>query len=129
MSGLAELEDMIRKVQSLEGFVERAAPAAGEALGAAIRADLDAGIDPGTGKPWAPTKDGQRPLQNASSAIQAKVVKKALIYTVTGHHFHHHRGARGGALPARKLLPQSLTPKHAEAVRAALKAAFVEATK
>lgn len=129
MSGLGDLEGMIRKMQSLEGLVERAAPAAGEALGAAIRADLDAGIDPSTGKAWAPTKDGRRPLQNASAAITQKVIKKALVYTVTGHHFHHHRGARGGALPARPLLPTTLTPKLASAVRESLTKEFEEATR
>ena len=123
MSGFAELDQMIRKVRNIPGIVERAAPLAGQRADQALKQNLQAGIDP-NGNAWKSTKEGKRPLKNAASSVELKVVRSILLWTIKGHHYHHNKGT--SRLPKRQILPVGDIPK---SMSHAIKTALVEAFK
>jgi hypothetical protein len=71
-------------------------PIAQEALGH-LRSTANAGTTP-EGKPWAPTKKGERALENAASQIGVRVAGLNLVITLSegsGHATWWHWGTRG----------------------------------
>jgi hypothetical protein len=71
-------------------------PIAQETLGH-LRGTASAGTTP-EGKPWAPTKKGERALENAASQISVRVAGLNLVITLSedgGHATWWHWGTRG----------------------------------
>jgi hypothetical protein len=92
---MATVERMLEAIRELEGFPDEAVAAIERAGTAAIRADLEAGRDPGTGKAWAPTKTGERAMKGAPAALQVKRAGTRITWSVGAPYVFHHVGVRG----------------------------------
>lgn len=118
MSGLDELDAMIAKCRALPKLAKRAAPDVAEAVRKAILETVNAGADT-EGKPWAPRKDGGRPLEHAAAAVKVAAVGTRILARVAGPEARHHSGrAKGGTM--RGIIPTRLTPRIADAARKVL---------
>jgi hypothetical protein len=118
----AVLDEWIAKLRSFSGFVEGAAPELAEAMRQQFERQVNAGTAP-DGTPWKLTKEGDRPLKRAMSALAIRAVGTVILATLTGHHAIHHYGTKKD--PTRQVLPTSGMPATlAEAFRARLVARF-----
>lgn len=100
--GLAAIDDMIRRLRGLPRAFEEAAP---ELASMAKRA-TDRAIAEGhslDGKPWLPTKAGNKPLANAAKAVRAYVNGSFIIIELSGYEVFHNYGTH--RVPARPILP------------------------
>lgn len=113
-----ELDSMIETIRELPNLAPKMAPAAAQAIGDAVRADLAAGRDPGTGEAWAPTKDGGKPMKGAAGALQVTVAGSKVTLTMGPPYVFHHFGVRGAE--ARRVLPVRMPVKLGDAVRLGL---------
>jgi hypothetical protein len=103
MNGDAGLRAMIKKLNSLPGLPERAAPDIADACAKEIRAQIARGEGP-DGEKWKPTKEGNAPLRNAAKALSVRAIGSAIVMKLTGvEALHHLGGAKGGI--ARRILP------------------------
>lgn len=103
-AGFTALEAMIQTIKGFPDMVKGAAPAVAEAAAAAIRKDLAAGVDPGTGKAWPPTKKGGgQAMKGAAAALQVAVAGSKITYSMGLPYVFHHFGA--GGEPVRRVLP------------------------
>lgn len=105
---MGELEAMIAACQALCEIPASAAREAVPLIEAAIKKTAAAGTDP-NGKPWAPKKDGSRPMINAASHITAAAAGTVVRVTLKGPDVFHNYGARS---TRRQVLPdqESDTP-------------------
>lgn len=115
---------MIKRIKKIPHLVKETAPACAESLSKAITAALAAGHGP-SGEAWSQTETGARALPAAASeATITKAVGTTLITASQFPYGFHDRGARGGALPVRKVVPTSLTANLAAAIKRPLLEAF-----
>lgn len=104
-SALASMIERIRAVRTLGG------PEALTEIAREVNAELDASAAAGTtpdGAPWAPRKDGGRPMVNAPDAVAAAVVGDGVLVVLRGNEVFHHFGVRGA--PARHVIPAGALP-------------------
>lgn len=99
------LADILRDVMA--SGAEMAA-AGTQALFAAVQRDVAAGKDPNTGQPLEPTKEGGRPLKNASGALSWRIVGNVGFIVLTKHYVYHFFGT--GYLPKRRANLQGRIP-------------------
>lgn len=117
-SAMATVDRMLQAIRDLEGFPDEAVAVIERAGTTAIRADLEAGRDPGTGAPWAPTKDGQRAMKGAASALQVKRAGTRITWSVGAPYVFHHVGVRGA--PPRHVVPDKVSLSLGNRVRLGL---------
>jgi hypothetical protein len=108
MSGLSQLDVMIKRVQDLPKRAQKAAEEATAEIRAHLRSQIASGRGPG-GKAWEPTVDGKKPLKNAAEAVKVTFNGKSFVFEVAGFHKYHHEGT--ATLPARPLIPTGSIPK------------------
>jgi hypothetical protein len=107
---VSAIDDTIARLRDMPDRVKELAPAVGEAVLAAAKAELAAGHGLG-GDAWEPTKKGKRPLQGAPDALTLKVVGTVILLGLSGAKwFYKFHQAGAGALPARKVFPESGVP-------------------
>ena len=94
---------MISSLRELSKFVTGSAGRARRAVDADSRRKISRGQDP-NGKPWQPTKAGERPLKNAGAALSVKLVGKRIVWTLKGIEARHHLGAVKGKVK-RQIIP------------------------
>ena len=94
--GRATLQAQIARLRKLKSFVTRVAAK----VATAAREEILAGVAQATGpdgKPWLPTEDGHKPLQNAGKALSAKAVGTVVLVELEGVEARPDRGkVRGG---------------------------------
>lgn len=113
------LDEQIRRLRSVSGLAQDAAPHVAAALKEEIDAQIARGEGP-DGKPWKPTADGKRPLQNAAAATTVVAVGSVVVARVTGHDAFHHRGQTRGNV-VRQILPSGkLTQPFTRAIKRVL---------
>lgn len=103
LSALDELAANLRRFDRVGADI---AADAAPGVQAAARATAAAGTDP-YGTPWAATKKGSAPLQNAAGAISAVVsgtTTALIVLVLKGFYVFHDAGVKDGA-PQRKILP------------------------
>lgn len=124
MSGEADLRAIIAKVRRIPHLIEETAGECAQSLDAQINAELAAGHGP-NGEAWPNTKEGKAPLPNApGNATVTRAVGTTLITAAQFPYQFHDRGARGGTLPIRKIVPSKLTQALANAIKRPLVKAF-----
>lgn len=124
MSGSAELAAIIAKIKRIPNLVKETAPECAKSFHAAVTASLADGQGP-NGEAWQRTKAGGAPLPNAASnAVVTKAVGTTIITAAQFPYAFHDKGARGGALPVRKIAPTRLTDRLVESIRKPLVKAF-----
>lgn len=97
-------------------------PPAASATEASLKATASAGTSP-DGVPWAPTKTGERALENAADEITVRVAGETIIVELKGNSVWWHYGTRGVA--PRQVIPVRGIPlKLGQAIRAGLIAPF-----
>lgn len=120
---LDELTEVIRELRTLNAVSSDDVAAAVERE---LKSTAAAGQSP-DGNPWEATQAGGTPLKNAASQIKVSKVSTPARTTVTasigGHYAFHHNGWANGA-PARRVLPDKLTPELSAAIKAAITANF-----
>lgn len=124
MDADATLSAFIARLRSLPRLAEEVAREAAPLVERAARSNAERGLDP-EGKPWAPTKDGKRPLQHAAEALTAKATGAIVELVLVGHHVVHHYGTK--RMPARRIVPDAGAgvPKHlADAMREGARRVF-----
>lgn len=126
--GTAALNEQIRRLRSLEGMVERAAPGIARAVRDDITSHVASGEAP-DGAKWKPKADGSAPLKNAASAVRAEARGTVIVTSVEGHHALHHLGrARGGV--RRQIIPtRGIPDPMVRAIGAALSTEFSATTR
>lgn len=98
----------IARIEALGELPRRAGPRVALAVEREQRAQIARGVDP-SGKPWPLTKSGEKPLQNAASAVSVAYVSGAVVIAVEGPEDLHNRGkARGHVL--RRIIPSGPLP-------------------
>lgn len=108
MSGFDDIDRMVAKCRAIGEIASTTAKIAAPLVAAAVKETVSGGADPTDGSAWKPKKDGGgKPLANAASAIAVKTLGSVIQLILTGHNVFHHYGARGGALPKRRILPDS----------------------
>lgn len=107
------LDEMIGECERLARFPEEVARRAAPRLQRALRATAAAGTDP-YGKPWPPTKEGDRALPNAAKAI-AVVAEGSSVRASIGAPYSYQK---------RQILPTEVTPAVAAALDEAAEAAW-----
>jgi hypothetical protein len=118
-AAFAALDAQIRRLRSVEGLAEDAAPHVAKALKEELDAQIARGQGP-DGKPWPLTVDGKKPLQNAAAATTVVAVGSAIVARVTGHDAFHHRGQTRGNV-VRQILPSGkLTQPFTRAIKRVL---------
>lgn len=120
MSGYAEIDRMVAKCKAIGEIASTTAKVAAPLVAAAVKETVATGADPTDEKAWKAKKDGGRPLENASNAITFRVLDTVIQLILTGKEVFHHYGARGGALPKRRILPDAgagIPPKLAALLR------------
>ena len=130
--GLAEIEAMAARLRGLGASIEAAAPAAAQAVGDVIRANLRAGKAP-DGTAWQETKKGNVPLRGAADRLEVRAVGNVILISIGGRYVYHHFGTTGrGRLPSRPVVPlkgQPIPKPVADAIKAALLEAADKAAK
>jgi hypothetical protein len=105
--GFAALDRMIAKTRAIPGLVKEVAPEIARVVGVELKQNIDAGRAP-DGTPWEPTKEGGRPLVNASKHVTVRAVGTVIVVRLTGAvEVKHHLGrVKGGVrrqiIPTRK---------------------------
>lgn len=125
MSGDAALADFIARLRSLPRLAAEVANEAAPLVERAARANASRGLDP-DGQPWAPTKDGKRPLEHAAEALTAKATGTVVELVLVGYHVIHHYGTK--RLPARRIVPDAgagIPKQLADAMREGARRVFV----
>ncbi len=108
MDGDARLNEMLEALRDLHELQERVAKLSAPRIEQAVRAQAAAGLDP-EGRPWAPTKDGRRPLAHAANAIHVDALGGVVVIVLTGKEVFHHFGA--ARVAARRIIPDSEVPE------------------
>jgi hypothetical protein len=131
MSGLASVDAMSAKLKAMgnpERVASRVAEVAAPLVDAAIKRTAAAGTTP-DGNPWAPTKDGKRPLENVVSQITTSAAGPTITTTLTGPAAFHSKGL--GHSPRRQVLPDTgnVPPAVEDALNQAAKQVFEEMTR
>jgi hypothetical protein len=127
MTGLDQLDDMIARVASLDGFTRAVAPDIATAIEAEIHKTIAAGTS-SDGVAWAPTKTGEQPLRHAADAVAVVAVGTTVFVRVRGPEARHHLGRGRGGL-ARPIIPVGeISPRMAAAVQGVLAQRFQEVT-
>lgn len=113
----AALEGMIVALRSLRGIAQEAAPEVAETLVTAVRTDLAAGRDPGTGQAWSLTKKGEQAMKGAAAALTHVVSGTKIVLSMAQPYVFHHFGVRGE--DRRRVLPegQGMPAKLGDAIR------------
>lgn len=116
---LSGLDALIAKVRRAKDFVASAAPAAAEAMQAALRATASAGTSP-DGTAWPQRKkDGGNALPDAADAITVRAVGTVLVARIAFPYSIHNNGK--GHAPQRQILPSGEMPTSvAEAIKQSL---------
>lgn len=121
---LSALDALISKLRRSREFIVSAAPAAAEAMQAALRATAAAGESP-DGAAWAPRKkDGGRALANAANKIVVRAVGSVLLARIGWPESLHNDGTK--TIPQRQILPSGEMPP---AVATAVKDSLIESWK
>jgi hypothetical protein len=102
-AALAALDAQVRRLRSVKGLAEEAAPAVAEALVALVHKNIAAGQGP-TGEAWQLTEAGGVPLRGAAAAVTGQALGTVVQLRVSGRHAFHHRGQTRGGI-ARPILP------------------------
>jgi len=123
--GFVALRAMIDKVAKLGALPEECAPIVAERLHDITVENIAAGVGP-DGKPWALTKEGKRPLQNAAKALSHGAVGTVAILRLQGPEVRHHSGTARGQITRRILPTRTLTAPVVEAIRRATAEKFRE---
>lgn len=112
ITGLEDLERLIRRVRDLPEFVDQAAPKAARATHEQLNLTIRAGQN-AYGNAWAPLKSGPgRPLERADRAVRVGAVRTRIIIRVTGIEARHHTGwVKGGTQRDIIPLPQFPLPE------------------
>jgi hypothetical protein len=123
--GFAELDAQIARLRSLPHLARDSAPAVARAVEAEIVRQIGRGVGP-DGKAWAPTEDGNRPLQNAAKALTVRALGTTIICRLDGPEARHHLGfVRGGKV--RQILPTGKIPDPmTRAIRSVVERKFLE---
>lgn len=108
IGGIEQTDELIAILHALETSGPQMAAAGTQALFAAVQRDVAAGKDPNTGAPFAPTKDGGKPLKNAASGLSWRIVGNVGFIVLTGHYRWHFWGT--GYLPKRRANLQGRLP-------------------
>jgi hypothetical protein len=108
IGGIEQIDDLIAILHALENSGPQMAAAGTQALFAAVQRDVAAGKDPNTGAPFAPTKDGGKPLKNASTALSWRIVGNVGFLVLSKHYIYHFFGT--GYLPKRRANLQGRLP-------------------
>jgi hypothetical protein len=125
-SAAATLDRMLGVIRGLQDFPAEAVVEIERAGTAAIRADLEAGRDPGTGKSWAVTKDGERAMKGAAGALQVKRTGTLISWSVGEPYVFHHVGVRGAE--PRHVVPDKVSLSLGNRVRLGLMPLWRKAT-
>lgn len=103
------LESLKAQLMGLKSADTDVAKDAAEELKTLLLAQIAAGVDP-QGKPWAPTKDGRRPLVNAAEALEVTSLGTVVIARLKGPTALHHLGLANGGI-TRQILPTRGLPQ------------------
>jgi hypothetical protein len=115
------LDALITRLRRSHQFVTTAAPAAAEAMAAALRAAAASGASP-DGAAWAEKKKGGRALVNAAAKIVVRAVGTVLLARIGFPESVHNVGTK--VTPKRQILPTSMPPAVAEAIKRSLIASW-----
>lgn len=115
-------------IRQLPRLAEFAAADIADAIEDDVKGTAAAGTTP-DGIAWAPTHEGQAPLQNAAAQIDVSTItgggRTTISARVRGHYALHDMGRANGA-ERRQILPDAMTPALADRVRAVLERKFRE---
>jgi hypothetical protein len=104
----AALERLRQRILAIGQTPEAIAPEVAREAKAIIDRNIANGQGP-DGKPWKPTKKGEKPLRGAAAAVSARADGSRVVLTLTGPEALHHLGwARGGVV--RQILPYRNLP-------------------
>lgn len=118
-AAFSALDAQIRRLRSVDGLAQDAAPHVATALKEELDAQIARGQGP-DGTPWVKRDDGGRPLRNAAEATTVTAVGSVIVARVTGHHAFHHRGQTRGNV-VRQILPSGkLTQPFTRAIKRVL---------
>lgn len=102
------IDARIAKIHALGELPRAVGPKVAAAVERETLAQIARGTDP-TGKPWPLTRDGERPLQHAGSALSVSFIGGAVVMSLEGPEALHGTGkARGHVL--RRILPRGGLP-------------------
>lgn len=124
----ADLDTLVDELRAVDELGVAIATEARADVESAARAPAAAGTAP-DGTPWAPKKDGGKPLAGAAAAISAVVsgTSQAVITLILrGRYVVHNFGrkaTKGGGLPARPILPDPRKGDVPTAITDAIRAA------
>jgi hypothetical protein len=117
-----ELNDMIRRLNSIEGAVRGAMLDVEAACKKQLEQSISAGTSP-DGEAWALRKDTQaRPLQNALEHVNFATLDNTVIVRLRGVDAAHHRGGTRGRVK-RQVIPVDRIP---DTWQAAIRRVLVE---
>lgn len=125
-AAMATLDRMLAAIAGLAEFPAQAVVEIERAGTAAIRADLQAGRDPGTGKAWALTKDGEKAMKGAAGALQARRSGMRITWQLGEPYVFHHVGVRGAE--PRHVVPDKVSLSLGNRVRLGLMPLWKKAT-
>lgn len=108
MSGRAQLDRHLARLEALARMPASAAPVIADAVERELVAQIGRGVDP-DGKPWPKTKEGETPLRNASSALSVTAAGGAVVASVEGPEALHDQGKARGHVQ-RRILPRGALP-------------------
>lgn len=96
MSAETQIESMIATLRKLAGrdMMRDMAAQVAPMIETAIKATAGAGTAP-DGTPWAPRKDGGRPMQHAAEHIRVRSFGSIVRATLTGPDAYHNYGTGG----------------------------------
>lgn len=126
--GFAQLDEIAARLKAVGEIPRRAAPAVARVVRDEVLGNVAKTVDP-YGRPWAPTKDGNAPLQGTAKELTVTASGATVVARLEGVHARHHSGeVRGGI--ARPILPTGRLPSSmGEAIAAELERAFDAATR
>lgn len=128
IGGIEQTNDLIAILQAIESSGPEMAAAGTQALFNAVSRDVAAGKDPNTGQPFAPTKDGGKPLKNASGALSWRIVGNVGFLVLAKHYVFHFFGT--GYLPKRRANLQGRLPdRYGIAIKRGMAPVFEAKTK
>lgn len=91
---MSSLEEMTAALRGLDELGRRTAAIAAPLLEEKLKATAAAGVSP-EGKPWAPRKDGGRPMAHAAARVSVRSFGTVVRVVLEGPEVWHHFGARG----------------------------------
>lgn len=128
IAGIEQCDAMANILRDLMNSGAEMVQAGTQSLFNAVQRDVAAGLDPNTGQPFAPTKEGKPALKNAASGLSWRVVGNVGLLVLTKHYVFHFFGT--GYLPKRRANLQGRLPaRMGDAIRQGMVPVFEAKTK